>query len=185
MLREAKNAAWLAEGRRWSPRYRFAAGGVAGTVALRRGRWEAEAARQVEAPVAVHDEDGRRWWWFHDRFWWEDDDLDAADVMALVLEHERRLRRRLDRAHALMGAEGDAPAADRAGRTGDAPRRTAIPTDVKRAVWARDGGRCVTCRRAELLEFDHVIPLAMGGSSTARNLQLLCAECNRVKGAAL
>jgi 5-methylcytosine-specific restriction endonuclease McrA len=30
-----------------------------------------------------------------------------------------------------------------------------------------------------------VIPVALGGASTPGNLQLLCAPCNRDKGAAL
>jgi len=30
-----------------------------------------------------------------------------------------------------------------------------------------------------------VIPIAMGGSSAASNLQLLCDSCNREKGATL
>jgi 5-methylcytosine-specific restriction endonuclease McrA len=29
---------------------------------------------------------------------------------------------------------------------------------------------------------DHVIPVAKGGQSVLENLQLLCAECNRLKG---
>jgi 5-methylcytosine-specific restriction endonuclease McrA len=30
-----------------------------------------------------------------------------------------------------------------------------------------------------------VIPVALGGASTAANLQVLCAPCNREKGASL
>jgi 5-methylcytosine-specific restriction endonuclease McrA len=69
---------------------------------------------------------------------------------------------------------------------GDLDRaRQGIPLEVKRAVWERCGGRCVECGADRLLEFDHVIPLAMGGSDGERNLQLLCADCNRGKGASL
>lgn len=48
-------------------------------------------------------------------------------------------------------------------------------------VWRRDGGRCVRCGSNDELAFDHIIPLAMGGSSTARNVQLLCEACDRAK----
>ncbi|MBN1139724.1 MAG: HNH endonuclease [Anaerolineae bacterium] len=69
----------------------------------------------------------------------------------------------------------------------DTPQRgrSPIPDEVKMFVWRRDGGCCVKCGSRENLEFDHIIPLAMGGSNTARNLQLLCEKCNRSKGAGL
>ncbi len=67
----------------------------------------------------------------------------------------------------------------------DAPARSPIPDEVKIYVWNRDGGRCVKCGGNRRLEFDHVIPVALGGANTARNLQLLCETCNRSKGAAL
>lgn len=60
-----------------------------------------------------------------------------------------------------------------------------ISAEVRRDVWRRDGARCATCGSQERLEFDHIIPVAMGGSNTARNIQLLCESCNRAKGATL
>lgn len=62
------------------------------------------------------------------------------------------------------------------------PSRDAIPREVQREVWRRDGGRCVVCGSQERLEFDHTIPLSKGGANTARNIQLLCERCNRTKG---
>ncbi len=56
-----------------------------------------------------------------------------------------------------------------------------IATEVKREVWRRDEGQCVSCRSKELLEFDHIIPFVKGGSNTVRNIQLLCELCNRTK----
>jgi Holliday junction DNA helicase RuvB len=59
--------------------------------------------------------------------------------------------------------------------------RTAIPSEVRREVWRRDGGKCVKCGSRERLEYDHIIPVAKGGSNTARNIELLCETCNRAK----
>lgn len=67
----------------------------------------------------------------------------------------------------------------RAGEEG----RKAIPESVRHEVWRRDAGCCVDCGSRERLEFDHIIPLSQGGSSTARNLELRCENCNRRKGA--
>lgn len=61
-------------------------------------------------------------------------------------------------------------------------RRERIPDDVRLFVWQRDEGKCVRCGSNERIEFDHIIPVAEGGSSTERNIQLLCEPCNRSKG---
>ncbi|MBU0533341.1 MAG: HNH endonuclease [Candidatus Omnitrophica bacterium] len=63
----------------------------------------------------------------------------------------------------------------------DEIKRKSIPEEVRIFVWRRDGGRCVECNSQENLEFDHIIPVSQGGSSTARNIQLLCEKCNRQK----
>jgi hypothetical protein len=64
----------------------------------------------------------------------------------------------------------------------DSPsERVAISSNVKREVWRRDQGHCARCGSRENLEYDHIIPVAKGGSNTARNIELLCQECNRKK----
>ncbi len=56
-----------------------------------------------------------------------------------------------------------------------------IPAHVRRAVWARDGGRCAyplanggACGSTHCLEIDHVEPLAKGGASTIENCRVAC-----------
>ncbi len=61
-------------------------------------------------------------------------------------------------------------------------RRRVIPTAVKLEVWKRDKGRCVQCGATDELHFDHILPVAKGGTSlTAENVQLLCARHNLQK----
>jgi hypothetical protein len=87
-----------------------------------------------------------------------------------------------------LAEEEAALAQDLAQALGDQPPSTesnggrqGIPTAVRRAVWARDNGRCVQCGSRERLEYDHIIPLSKGGSNTERNIELLCEACNRAK----
>ena len=75
---------------------------------------------------------------------------------------------------------------DPSGEIGAAPQdidhSRMIPSDVKLAVWKRDGGRCVTCGSEDNLHFDHLLPFSKGGSSLlAQNIQLLCARHNLAK----
>jgi len=67
-----------------------------------------------------------------------------------------------------------------------APARSeTIPAAVKREVWTRAGGRCEwklesggTCDSTLRLEFDHILPRAMGGPSTVDNIRLTCRSHN-------
>jgi hypothetical protein len=56
-----------------------------------------------------------------------------------------------------------------------------IPRDVRQRVWQRYGARCAECAATAYLEFDHIVPVARGGSNTDANVQLLCRMCNLKK----
>jgi 5-methylcytosine-specific restriction endonuclease McrA len=48
------------------------------------------------------------------------------------------------------------------------------------------GGKCALCLAAsDVLELDHIVPRACGGSDEMPNLQLLCVPCNRSKAATM
>jgi len=59
-----------------------------------------------------------------------------------------------------------------------------IPAVVKRAVWARDDGRCAfvglhgRCTETGHLEYHHVVPFARGGSADVGNIALRCRPHN-------
>lgn len=147
-----------------------------------RGSWridkkhceQAESAQQ-HTPVLLATSLERHYWWYKDRFYWDDEGYTAYEVKALLHERETRTKRKLQRAIALMEQE----------RIPEPGGREPIPDDVKMFVWRRDGGKCVKCGSKKNLEYDHIIPLSMGGSNTARNIQLLCQTCNRSKRGSL
>jgi hypothetical protein len=63
--------------------------------------------------------------------------------------------------------------------------RERISAETRRAVWLRDQGRCARCGSRERLEYDHIIPVSLGGGNTERNIELLCERCNRQKSNAI
>ncbi len=131
---------------------------------------------QSSEPVSVGTiEDGKHkgktLWWYKDQFYAENDGYSSEQVQLLLWEKEQRQKRRFQRLRKEMLSE----------RAVEEARRERIPEDVRIFVWKRDGGTCVQCGSQERLEFDHIIPVAKGGSNTGRNIQLLCETCNRRK----
>jgi hypothetical protein len=127
-------------------------------------------------PKSVQVSDlNRTYWNFVDKWWWDNDGLNASQVHALLVTQMQRQQGRIERAEAMV-ARGDVP---------HEMARGQIPDDVKQFVWVRDGGRCANCGATTELQFDHIVPVALGGATNAENLQILCGPCNRRKGAGL
>ena len=59
------------------------------------------------------------------------------------------------------------------------PYRHAVPLS-RRALFARDGGRCVYCT-APATSIDHVIPRSRGGAHNWENVVSACHKCNHQK----
>ena len=87
----------------------------------------------------------------------------------LLTDEERRDRRRLYR-HAR-----------RARKRGNGGKPS---LGVKARLTQLQHGKCIYCRQSLVNPvIDHILPLALGGSSDNSNLQLLCGLCNNKKGA--
>jgi hypothetical protein len=61
-----------------------------------------------------------------------------------------------------------------------------VPAHVRRAVWERDGGQCTfvssngrRCTSRKFLEFDHIEPVARGGTATVGGMRLRCRAHNQ------
>ena len=74
----------------------------------------------------------------------------------------------------------------------DIPRRTdlgpgsnRVHKDAKKILYGEQGGECNGCGthfEQQHFEVDHIVARKSGGSNVIGNLQLLCGNCNRIKG---
>ena len=58
--------------------------------------------------------------------------------------------------------------------------------DVKKTVYARQGGKCAICGKPfdfKEMHGDHIKPWSKGGKTVIDNCQMLCRDCNLKKGA--
>lgn len=65
------------------------------------------------------------------------------------------------------------------------PHRIRLGGGIRKELYRRQGGRCIYCgsrQRMDLMDIDHRLPVARGGSNDQSNLQLLCRTCNQRKG---
>jgi 5-methylcytosine-specific restriction endonuclease McrA len=62
--------------------------------------------------------------------------------------------------------------------------RLAIPLSIRDEISKREGERCTYCGATDHpLEYDHIFPVARGGTNDPSNLTLACDSCNRSKAA--
>ncbi|MCE9628309.1 MAG: HNH endonuclease [Candidatus Eisenbacteria bacterium] len=101
---------------------------------------------------------------------------DLATVFALALKS--LVREREKSRHGLHTESRGTSAAPARGRY--------IPAQLKAQVYQRDQGQCafmtddgLRCECRADLEYDHIVPVAHGGRTTADNLRLLCAAHNQ------
>jgi 5-methylcytosine-specific restriction endonuclease McrA len=105
---------------------------------------------------------------------------EALEALLERIDPERRLRRKAGRKNSRPQAHGPRCWAEPVARSRN------IPQWVKDAAWRRDNGRCAflgpdgrRCGAKAGLEFDHVRPWAVGGSSDdPSNVRVLCAAHN-------
>jgi hypothetical protein len=101
--------------------------------------------------------------------------LDAA--LDLLIDHLERTRR----------AKADHPRDVAPAAEVETAGNKAIPRLLRREVFERDGSQCTfvsedghRCTAKRYLQIDHVIPIALGGTSTLANLRVLCGPHNRL-----
>jgi 5-methylcytosine-specific restriction endonuclease McrA len=109
--------------------------------------------------------------------------IPSGDVPEVLLRALQEVVRKDDKKHRIQPRKQKAPAL--LSETRKAARSAHVPADVAREVWERDGGRCThatadggVCGSTHQLEFDHSIPRAKGGLTTAKYLRLRCRRHN-------
>jgi len=136
----------------------------------------AQYAEQKEKPISIED-NMKDAFMFHDKIVKVDNRWEVGEEELLVRIKHFILKEEKDFDKAAKEVEAFERMTE-----AETAKREKIPDSVKLFVWQRDEGKCVKCGSNQKLEFDHIIPFAMGGSNTERNLQLLCEACNRSKG---
>ncbi len=100
-------------------------------------------------------------------------------ALVLVLGHKAIPLESSDRVLHSARVEIHLPAVVRLTRFVRVPYHGAVPL-TRRAILARDGGRCVYCG-ASAATIDHVVPRSRGGQHSWDNVVSACHRCNHVK----
>ncbi|MSO64131.1 MAG: HNH endonuclease [Actinobacteria bacterium] len=100
-------------------------------------------------------------------------------ALILVLNHRATMIEQSGEVVRFSGGELDLPSVIRLNKFVRIPYRHAVPLS-RRAIFARDGGRCVYCT-APATSIDHVVPRSRGGAHIWENVVSACHKCNHLK----
>ncbi len=100
-------------------------------------------------------------------------------ALILVLNQRATMIEESDTVLHYSGGEIVLPAVVKLTRFVRIPYRHSVPLS-RRALFARDSGRCVYCT-APATSIDHVIPRSRGGAHTWENVVSACHRCNHAK----
>jgi 5-methylcytosine-specific restriction endonuclease McrA len=100
-------------------------------------------------------------------------------ALILVLNHRATMIEGSSEILHFSGGEIELPSVIRLNKFVRIPYRHAVPLS-RRAIFARDGGRCVYCS-APATSIDHVIPRSRGGGHNWENVVSACHKCNHLK----
>jgi 5-methylcytosine-specific restriction endonuclease McrA len=105
--------------------------------------------------------------------------VSSRRALVLVLRHKAVTLEESERVVHSASLAAPLPVVVRLTRYVRVPYRAAVPL-TRRAILARDGGRCVYCG-ATAATIDHVVPRSRGGAHTWDNVVSACHRCNHVK----
>lgn len=172
-----------AKHREWARKYqpiwearRRASGLPVQDIEKRRATWRAYSARWAEANRETLRVKAREW-----RAANPDKVRASNRVQRLKIDQVAERERNRQRAKAHLEVGRQRKARRRARELGTCTERIDY-----RLLLQENDGTCGICRKPLDLfgyEFDHIVPLAAGGTHTQDNIQLAHARCNRVKGA--
>ena len=100
-------------------------------------------------------------------------------ALILVLNHRATMVEDSGDVLRFAGGEISLPSVVRLNKFVRIPYRHSVPLS-RRAIFARDGGRCVYCS-APATSIDHVIPRSRGGGHNGENVVSACHKCNHAK----
>ena len=113
------------------------------------------------------------------------------EVFSLLFANRRFLQRFNTSLSEYFDEEPSALSGIKLTAKGRIPRARYVPMWLRKAVFFREQGRCAICsqdlsgllRTDHRVHYDHILPLAMGGTNDPVNFQMVCENCNLQKGA--